>query len=122
MNSLERKNFSLADEVRNLPKTKIEVVHLGDVTLMRACFEPGWKWSECVQPTVGTKSCAVAHVNYILSGKMQVKMDDGSQKELGPGDVAVIAPGHDAWVVGNEACIALDFVAGKTYGKPLSET
>lgn len=114
---MESKNFSLADEVRELPKTKIEVLNFGDITIMRATFQAGWKWSECVKPTVGTHSCEVPHINYIISGKIMIAMDNGMQKELGVGDVAVIPPGHDAWVVGDEPCIAIDFSAGKIYGK-----
>lgn len=117
MAKMELKNFKDADEIRELPKTKIEVINLGETTIMRATFQPGWKWSECVKPTVGTKSCQAPHVNYILSGRMVVSMDDGTQKEIGSGDVAVIPPGHDAWVVGDEQCVAIDFSAGKMYGK-----
>jgi mannose-6-phosphate isomerase-like protein (cupin superfamily) len=117
MADMELKNLSKPDELRELPNTKIEVVNLGGVTVMRATFQPGWKWSKCVKPTVGTNSCEVSHVNYIISGHIMVAMDNGSQKEMGPGDVAVIPPGHDAWVVGDEPCVAIDFSAGTLYGK-----
>ncbi len=111
------KHIDHPDETRNLPKTKVEVVNLGGTTVMRATFQPGWKWSECIKPTAGTTSCQVPHVNYIISGRMKIVMDDGSEKEMGPGDVANIPPGHDAWVVGKEPCIAIDFAGGKVYGK-----
>jgi hypothetical protein len=111
------KSFSKADEVRNLPKTTIELVTLGDSTVMRATFLPGWKWSDCVKPTAQTDSCQVPHLNYIISGRMAIQMDDGSQKEMTVGDIADIPPGHDAWVVGNEPCVMIDFSAGNTYGK-----
>ena len=114
---LALKNFSEADEIRNLPKTKIEVANFGETTVMRATFQPGWKWSECVKPTVGTTSCQVPHINYIISGQMMVAMDNGTKKEMGPGDVAIIPPGHDAWVIGQEPCVAIDFSGGKIYGK-----
>lgn len=117
MATMELKNFTLADETRELPKTKIEVLNFDDTTIMRAIFQPGWKWSECVKPTVETKNCEVAHINYVVSGKMVVVMDDGVQKEMSQGDVAVIPPGHDAWVLGNEPCVVIDFGAGKIYGK-----
>jgi mannose-6-phosphate isomerase-like protein (cupin superfamily) len=94
------KNLNSPDEIRVLPKTKIEVVQLGDDTLMKATFQPGWKWSECVKPTAGTDSCEAAHVNYIISGRLMVEMDNGERAEIGPGDAAVIPPGHNAWVVG----------------------
>lgn len=114
---LELKNFSDADEVRNLPKTKIEIVNFRDTTLMRATFSPGWKWSECVKPTAGTSSCQVPHINYIISGHLIVAMNNGEEQEMGPGDVAIIPPGHDAWVIGKESCVVIDFSGGKTYGK-----
>ena len=118
ISSMELKNFTNADEIRNLPKTKIEVVNFKDTCVMKVTFQPGWKWSECVKPTTGTQSCQTPHVNYILSGCLMVKMDDGTLKEMKPGDIANIPPGHDAWVVGNEPCVALDFSAGRVYGKP----
>src|SRR5438309_1877740 len=113
MATVNIKNLSHADETRNLPKTKIEVVHLDNTTIMRATFQSGWKWSECVKPTAGTKSCEVPHINYIISGRMKIVMDDGTEKEMGAGDVAVIPPSHDAWVIGNEPCIAIDFSGGE---------
>ncbi len=81
-----RKSFATPDETRNIPKGKIEVVNLGDVQAMRATFEPGWKWSECVKPIAGTDSCQVAHLGYQISGRLIVKMDDGTEYEYGPGD------------------------------------
>jgi quercetin dioxygenase-like cupin family protein len=117
MTRINTKSMSRPDEIRNLPKTKIEIVNFGSAAIMRVTFQPGWKWSECVKPSVGTSSCEVPHLNYILSGKIAIKMDDGTETELGPGDAADIPPGHDAWVVGNEPCVALDFTGGKIYGK-----
>jgi len=114
---MELKSLDHADEVRELPKTRIEVVNLGAVTVMRATFQPGWKWSECVKPTVGTKSCETTHLNYIIPGKMHVLMDNGEQKEMKTGDLAVIPSGHDAWVIGDKPCIVIDFSAGTMYGK-----
>lgn len=117
MNSIQAKNMSNPDEIRSLPKTKVEVVKVGEHTVMRTTFEPGWKWSECVKPTAGTPSCQVHHVIYTISGKMIVRMDDGTQKEIGPGEIAIVPPGHDAWVIGNEPCIGIDFTGGASYGK-----
>lgn len=114
---MEVKSFNKPDEVRTPPKTKIEVVKVGDSTVMRATFEPGWKWSECIKPIAGTNSCQAPHVNYVISGRMKVVMDDGTEMEMGPGDAADIPPGHDAWVIGNEPCVAIDFAAGKVYAK-----
>lgn len=112
------KKLSNPDEVRNLPKTKIEVVDLGNSTLiMRATFQPGWKWSECIKPTAGTESCQVPHINYVISGRMKIVMDDGLELEMGPGDAVEIPPGHDAWVIGSDPCVVLDFSGGRIYGK-----
>lgn len=109
MSSIERKSFSEPDEVKTpFPKTKFEVVNLGGLTANKETLEPGWKWSECVKPTVKTGSCQKFHVKFILSGRQMVAMDDGTQMELGPGDFAVIQPGHDAWVVGDEPNILLE--------------
>lgn len=114
---IEVRNISNADQVRNLPKTKIETVNFDDVSIMRVKLEPGWKWSDCVKPTAGTETCEVPHIQYIISGHLRLRMLNGTEKELRPGDVAVIAPGHDAWVVGNEPVVAIDFVGGRLYGK-----
>ncbi len=114
---MEAKNFSNPDEIRNLPKTKIEVIKVGDSTIMRGTFDPGWKWSECVKPTAGTDSCQAPHIMYVLSGRMKIVMDDGSEMEIGPGDAVDIPPGHDAWTLGDEPCKAIDFAAGKIYAK-----
>ncbi len=98
-----KKNLGAPDETRKFDKGHVDVVTLGDVTFGRATFEPGWKWSECVKPIAGTDSCQVHHNTYIQSGRMHVVMDDGSESDLGPGDMAVIP------FVGNEPCIAFDF-------------
>ncbi len=117
MSTILTKNFSTPDEIRDLPKTRIEVVHFGDTVIMRATFQPGWKWSECVKPTVGTASCQVPHINYIISGRMMILMDDGTEINMGPGEAAVVPPGHDAWVIGDVPCVAIDFSGGNIYGK-----
>ena len=81
-------------------------------------FEPGWRWSECVKPVVGTPSCQVGHLMHVVSGRMGVRMDDGSEVEFGPGDVGLVPPGHDAWIVGNESFVGIDFQGGAVYAKP----
>ena len=117
---LVRKSFDTPDETRSADKTKVEVVDLGGVTAMRATFEPGWRWSECMKPVAGTESCQVAHTGYVASGRMAIRMDGGEELEYGPGDVGVIPPGHEAWVVGDEACVFIDFQGGENYAKPRS--
>ncbi len=104
-----KKSLAAPDETRKFDKGEVEVLTLGDVTFGRATFQPGWKWSECVKPIAGTDSCQVHHNTFVQSGQMHVVMDDGSETDLRAGDLAVIPPGHDAWIVGNEACIAFDF-------------
>jgi len=108
MAKMERKSFDNPEETRSIDKGKLEVVKLGDVTAMRATFEPGWRWSECVKPIAGTPSCQVAHLMHVVSGRMGVRMDDGTQCRIGPGDVVLIEPGYDAWVIGDEACVMYD--------------
>ena len=118
MAKMERKSFDKPEETRSINKGKIEVVKLGDVTAMRVRFEPGWKWSECVKPVVGTESCQVGHLMHVVSGRMRVRMDDGTEAEFGAGDVGLIPPGHDAWLIGNEAFVGIDFQGGAAYAKP----
>ena len=117
MSVLEVKSFTAPDETRSLPKTKVEVVTIGEMTAVKSTFEPGWRWSEHVQPKAGTASCQVLHFGYVLSGRMRVMMDDGKEAEFGPGSVVVISPGHDAWVVGDEPYVGLDFQGGETYAR-----
>jgi quercetin dioxygenase-like cupin family protein len=87
------------------------------VTIGRSTFEPGWSWEECVKPIVKTNSCEAPHTSVIIFGKLKVRMDDGTEAEGGSGDVAVIPPGHNAWVVGDEPCGMIDFTGAKDYAK-----
>ena len=109
MAGVEALNFDSPDETRAPDKTRIDVVHLGATTAARFAFEPGWKWSECVKPVVGTDSCQVRHVGVVQSGRMHVVHDDGTELELGPGEAYVIEPGHDAWVLGDERFVGFEF-------------
>jgi hypothetical protein len=118
MAGMVTKKFESPDETRSVDKGRIEVVDVDGVTVMRARFEPGWRWSECVKPVAGTDSCQVAHLVYVVSGRMAVKMDDGAESEIGPGDVSSIPPGHDAWIVGDEPFAGIDFQGGETYARP----
>jgi uncharacterized cupin superfamily protein len=86
----------------------MDVVTLGDFTLGRGTFEPGWKWSNDVKPIAGTESCQTRHTGICVSGTMTVRYDDGTQQDIGPGDVVVLEPGHDAWVTGDEPCVMYD--------------
>jgi quercetin dioxygenase-like cupin family protein len=93
---------------------QIDLVHLGEVTVGRATFQPGWRWSEHVKPQAGTDLCEATHTGYVVSGRQMVRMADGEELELKPGDAFVIGAGHDAWVVGEEPCVTLDFSGGQT--------
>ena len=109
MAGIETGSFDAPDETRAPTKTKIEVVHVGGTTAARTTFEPGWKWSECIKPVVGTDSCQARHVGTALSGQLHVVHEDGSETDVSFGSVYVIEPGHDAWVVGDEPFVGLEF-------------
>jgi hypothetical protein len=109
MASLDKVNISSPQESRPFQAHgRIDVVTLGDFTLGRAVFEPGWQWSKDVKPIAGTDSCQARHTGMCVSGQMTVRSNDGSEITLGPGDVFVMSPGHDAWTVGSEACVLFD--------------
>jgi hypothetical protein len=90
-------------------RTRIDLVTLDQTTIGRAVFQAGWRWSEDVKPVAGTGLCEITHTGYVVSGREGVRMADGTEVELGPGDAFVIGPGHDAWVIGDEPCVTLDF-------------
>ena len=120
MNNMQKKTLSQPDERRAFDKGQVDLVSLGGVTFGRATFQPGWKWSTCVKPLAKTQSCQAPHLQYQVSGRLRVVMDDGSEQEFGPGDVGLIPPGHDAWVVGNEPVVAIDISGMANYAKPAS--
>ncbi len=116
-NTMEAKQLDTPDETRPFTKGKMEVVTVGGFTVGRGTFEPGWKWSECVKPIAGTESCQAAHLGYMVAGRMHIVMDDGTETELGPGSAVAIPAGHDAWIVGNEPCVFIDFMGAEHYAK-----
>lgn len=110
MAGVQALDFDSPDETRTPAKTRGDVVRTGGgATAARLAFEPGWKWSECLKPVVGTDMCQVHHVGFIQSGTMRVVHEDGTELELGPGNAHEILAGHDAWVVGDERCVAFEF-------------
>lgn len=115
---LRRKSFDTPDEVRTVGKGRVEIVELGEVAVGRAIFEPGWRWSEHVKPIVGTASCEVHHLGYVLSGHLHVEMTDGASIEFRAGDAFEAPPGHDAWVVGDEPFISVDYAGRRLFAKP----
>jgi hypothetical protein len=110
---LVSKSLDSPDETREFDKGKLEVVD----GVGRATFQPGWKWSECLKPIVGGDSCQAAHAAYFISGQMHVVMDDGTEADYGPGDYMLCDPGHDAWIVGDEPCVVLDWAGYANYAK-----
>jgi Cupin domain len=118
MAKLETKNVESPDEVRPFKANgKVDLVKLSSGAVGKGTFEPGWRWSNDVKPIAGTDSCQVQHIGYVVSGRMKVVMDDGSEAEVGPGDAFVMPPGHDAWTVGDEACVLIDFGGLKGYAQ-----
>jgi quercetin dioxygenase-like cupin family protein len=119
MAHVEVRSYASPDEVRPFAaKGRVEVVGLAGGTVGRAELEPGWRWSEHVKPIAGTASCQASHTGYCVSGRMMVRMDDGTEQEIGPGEVYVIPPGHDAWVVGDETCVQVDFTGMADFARP----
>ena len=111
------KNFDRPDEIRNFDKGKFEIVRLAGMTIGRATYEPGWKWSECVKPVVGGDSCQAGHVGVIIQRSMKCIHDDGSEIVASSGDAYYFAPGHDGWVLGDEPVIMYEFAeTGKDFG------
>ena len=109
------KRFEQPDELRQFEKGKFELVHIAGMTIGRATYSPGWKWSEHVGRSIGKKSCDVEHVGIVLSGRATAAMDDGKVIEMKAGDVFYIAPGHDSWVVGNEPYVSLHLMGANRY-------
>ena len=117
MKKAELKSFGKPDEVREFPKGRLELMKIGGVTIGRAVFEPGWRWSTSVKPLVKTKSCEAPHFQYQISGILKVRMDDGTEFECKPGDVSFLPSGHDAWVVGKEPVVVVDWNGMVDYAK-----
>jgi mannose-6-phosphate isomerase-like protein (cupin superfamily) len=111
------KNLSSPDETRTFDKGRLEIVEVAGRQVGRATFEPGWRWSECVKPIAGTDTCQVEHFGYVVSGRMGLSYDDGSSQEVGPGDMAHMPAGHDAWILGDEPCVVIDFMGAPNYAK-----
>lgn len=117
MEKAEVKSLNVPDEVRAFSKGRLEVVKIGGASVGRATFQPGWRWSESVKPLVNTKSCEAPHFQYHIAGVLRVRMDDGSEFDCKPGDISRLPTGHDAWVVGNEPVVVVDFQGMLDYAK-----
>ncbi len=114
---LDIRRFDQPDERRTFEKGSLDLVTVGGTTLGRASYEPGWKWSEHVAPVAGTPSCQVEHLGIVLTGRAIVAMDDGEERELAPGDVFAVPPGHDSWVVGEQPYVSLHLLGGADYAR-----
>lgn len=117
MLKFESKSLNSPEEVRKFDKGRVELVKVAGASIGRAIFEPGWKWSTCVKPIANTNSCQAAHYGYQLSGTMTTRMDDGTEIISKAGDVLNIPPGHDAWVVGSEPVVLIDFQGMADYAR-----
>jgi uncharacterized RmlC-like cupin family protein len=115
MPKIQKVSFSKPNETRAFDKGQVQLITLGGVTFGLGTFHPGWKWKTSVQPIAKTKSCEAPHLMYQISGRMHIVMDDGSEQEIGPGDLALVPPGHDAWVVGDEPAVAIDITGMANY-------
>lgn len=113
----EHKNFSSPDETRPFPNGKAEILNIGGGSVGRLTLEPGWRWSQDVKPIAGTQWCEAPHFQYQVSGRLHVVMEDGTEFDLGPGDVSTLPSGHDAWVIGDEPVVLVDWYGASNYAK-----
>jgi hypothetical protein len=114
----EHTSFGAPEEVRDFPNGKAEIVSVGGVEIGRLVLQPGWRWSNDVKPIAGTDSCEAPHFQYHVSGRLGIRMDDGTELVAGPGDVTSLPSGHDAWVVGDEPVVVVDWYGASSYAKP----
>lgn len=114
----EQKNFGTPDETRSFEHGRVELLKIGDSEIGRLTLEPGWRWSDHVKPIAGTDLCEAPHFQYHVQGRLHVVMADGAEFEAGPGDVTAMPEGHDAWVVGDEPVVVVDWWGASNYAKP----
>ena len=112
------KKFESPDELRTMTLGKFEIIHLGDMTIGRATYQPGWKWSLHVGPTIGATRCPIEHIGMVISGTATAAFDDGKIYHLRAGELFYIPPiPHDSWVVGDEPYVSLHFLNAEKYAK-----
>ena len=117
MHATEHKTFSKPDETRDFPHGKAEILHVGEGDVGRLVFQPGWRWSNDVKPLAGTASCEAPHFQYHVSGRLAIRMDDGQEFIAEPGDITSLPSGHDAWVVGDEPVVTVDWYGASNYAR-----
>ncbi len=113
----EHRSFGTADEVREFPNGRAEILKVSGADIGRLVLRPGWRWSNVVKPIAGTDSCNAPHFQYHVSGRLAIRMDDGTEFEAGPGDVTSLPSGHDAWVVGEEPVVVVDWFGAANYAR-----
>jgi hypothetical protein len=117
MQQTQHKSFEDPSEVREFPNGHAEIVSIGGGEVGRLVFEPGWRWSNDLKPIAGTDSCQAPHFQYHVSGQLAIRMDDGTELIAKPGDVTSLPSGHDAWVVGDEPVVVVDWYGASNYAK-----
>jgi hypothetical protein len=117
MQTVEHESFSRPSETRTFTHGVAEILEVGDSTIGRLLLEPGWRWSNDVKPLAGTESCLAPHFQYHVQGRLGIRMDDGTEFIAGPGDVTSLPEGHDAWVVGEEPVIVVDWYGATNWAK-----
>jgi quercetin dioxygenase-like cupin family protein len=117
MQQTAHKTFGAPDEVREFPNGRAEIVQVSGAEIGRLVFEPGWRWSSHVKPVAQTESCEAPHFQFHVSGRLAIRMDDGTEFVAGPGDVTSLPSGHDAWVVGEEPVVVVDWFGASDYAK-----
>lgn len=118
VSTLEVKSHDSPDEVRSPDKTRVEVVQFERYTIGRFRFQPGWRWSECIKPVVKTDQCQLSHVGHAVSGRIKVRMSNGTEKTISAGESYTIPPGHDAWVEGDQPFVGIEVMSADVYAKP----
>jgi hypothetical protein len=117
MQKTAHKSFEQPEETREFPNGKAQIVSVDGAQVGRMIFQPGWRWSNDVKPIAGTDSCEAPHFQYHVSGRLAIRMDDGTEMVAGPGDVTSLPSGHDAWVVGDEPAVVVDWYGASNYAK-----
>jgi quercetin dioxygenase-like cupin family protein len=117
MASAEQKTFASPDETRTFEKGKLDLLNIGGSQIGRLTLEPGWRWSQHVKPLAGTAWCEAPHFQYHVAGTLHVEMSDGTEFDVGPGEVTALPAGHDAWVLGNEPVVMVDWWGASNYAK-----
>ena len=117
MQQTQHRTFRGPDETREFPNGRAEILTIDGAQVGRLILQPGWRWSNDVKPLAGTASCEAPHFQYHVSGNLAIRMDDGTEFVAGPGDVTSLPKGHDAWVVGDEPVVVVDWYGASNYAK-----